>query len=152
MKCKRNVVVTIIAIFLIASAAHAQSGNLVLRFHAPFPFIAGNTAFPAGEYEVTQPSQFVLALRNVENQVTAFEYVQPARSIKGADKRARAVFHRYGSSYFLEAISDGSWQSTYDLPRSNKEEQLADQSPTRRPEVVTSFGNGTVDGANVGKK
>jgi hypothetical protein len=144
MKCKRNVAVSIIAICLISAASHAQSGNLVLRFRVPFPFTVENTTFAAGEYEVTQPGRFILAFRNVENQAAAFEHVQPARSRKEADGRARTLFHRYGRAYFLVAISDGSWQSTYDLGRSNKEEQLADQSPTRQPEVVSALSNGTV--------
>lgn len=40
MKCKGNVVLTIIAICLITTATHAQSGNLVLHFRVPFPFTA----------------------------------------------------------------------------------------------------------------
>jgi hypothetical protein len=80
MKCKQNVTVTIIAICLITAAAHAQSRNLVLRFRVPFPFTVKNTTFAAGEYEVTQPGQFVLTLRNVENQASVFAHVLPAGS------------------------------------------------------------------------
>jgi hypothetical protein len=144
MKCKRNVTVTIIAICLITAAAHAQSRNLVLRFRVPFPFTVKNTTFAAGEYEVTQPGLFVLALRNVENQASVFEHVLPAGSKKEADGRARAVFHRYGGAYFLATISDGSRQATYDLDRSNKEKVLADKIPARQPEVVSVLTNGTI--------
>jgi hypothetical protein len=84
--------------------------------------------------------------------LAAFEHVQPAGSRKEADGRARAVFHRYGRAYFLAAISDGSWQSTYDLERSNKEEQLIDKSPPRQPEVVSVLSNGTVVTADIGRK
>ncbi len=93
----------------------------------PFPFTVENKTFVAGEYEVTEPGagRFILALRNVKDEASAFEHVQPAGSSKEVDGRARAVFHRYGGAYFLAAISDGSWQSTYDLDRSNKEEELA---------------------------
>jgi len=154
MKCKRNLslAVTIIAICLITTATHAQSGNLVLRFRVPFPFTVANTTFAAGEYEVTQPERFTLALRNVKDQASAFEHVQPARSRKEADGRGRAIFHRYGTVYFLAAISDGSWQSTYDFRRSNKEEQLTDNTPTRQPEVVSVLSNGTVVSADIGRK
>jgi hypothetical protein len=141
-----------IAICLITTATHAQSGNLVLRFRVPFPFTVENTTFAAGEYEVTQPGRFILALRNVEDQAAAFEHVQPARSRKEANGRARAVFHRYGRAYFLAAISDGSWQSTYDLGRSNKEEKLTDKSPTLQPEVVSALSNGSVVTADTGRK
>src|SRR5882757_8870522 len=115
MKRITHLAVAIIAICLITTATHAQSTNLKLRFRVPFPFTVENTTFAAGEYEVTQPERFVLALRNVEDQASAFEPVKPDRSRKEADGRGRAIFHRYGTVYFLAAISDGSWQSTYDL-------------------------------------
>jgi hypothetical protein len=154
MKSKRNLslAVTIIAICLITTAAHAQRspGPLVLRFRVPFPFTVMDKTIPAGEYEVRQPTQFILALRNVENQVSAFEQVAPASS--EADGRARAVFHRYGEAYFLAAISDGSWQSTYDFGRSTKEKELAGNSPTRQPEVVSVLSNPTAVTADVGRK
>jgi len=151
MKCKGNVVLTIIAICLITTAIHAQkSSSLVLRFRAPFPFTVENKTFAAGEYEVRQPSQFILSLRNLEDQAAALEQVEPAA--KAADGRARAVFHRYGGEYFLAAISDGSWQSTYDLGRSNKEKELANKTPTRQPEVVTVLSKPTAVTADVGRK
>jgi hypothetical protein len=154
MKCKWNVslAVTMIAICLIATATHAQrsSGPLVLRFRAPFPFTVNDTTFPAGEYEVRQPTQFMLSLRNVKNQASAMEQVEPASS--KADGRAKTVFHRYGGAYFLAAISDGSWQSSYDFARSNKEKELARNSPTRQPEVVSVLSKPTAVSADVGRK
>ena len=141
-----------VAICLIATAAYAQSSNLRLRFHVPFAFSVQNTTFAPGEYEVTQPGAFILALRNVENQASAFEHVQPTGSKKEADGRAIAVFHRYGGAYFLTTISDGSWQSTYDLERSNKEKMLTDKIPARQPEVVRVLSNGTVVTAAVGRE
>jgi hypothetical protein len=154
MKRKRNVSlpITIIAICLIATATHAQrsSGPLVLRFRAPFPFTVNETTFPAGDYEVRQPTQFILSLRNVENQASAMEQVEPASS--KADGRARTVFHRYGGEYFLAAISDGSWQSTYDFGRSNKEKELIVKNRTQQPEVISVLSNGTAVTADVGRK
>ena len=152
MKYKCNVVATMIVICLMTSATYAQSGSLKVRFHVPFPFTVENKTFAAGEYEVTQPTQFMLGLRNVENQASALEHVQPAGSSKEVDGRARAVFHRYGKSYFLAAVSDGSWQSTYDFDKSNKEAELIAQDPTRQPQVVTALSNGTVVSAEIGRK
>ena len=154
MKCKRNVslAITIIAICMITTAAHAQrsSGPLVLRFRASFPFTVNETTFPAGEYEVRQPTQFILSLRNVENQASAMEHVEPASS--KADGRAKTVFHRYGGAYFLAGISNGSWQSTYDFGRSNKEKELIVKNRTQQPEVISVLSNGTAVTADVGRK
>jgi hypothetical protein len=154
MKCKRilSLAVTMIAICLITTATHAQrsSGPLVLRFRVPFSFTVNDTTFPAGEYEVRQPTQFILALRNVENQASAMEQVEPAAS--EADGRARTVFHRYAGEYFLAAISDGSWQSTYDFGRSNKEKELIVKNRTRQPEVVSVLSKPTAVTADVRRK
>jgi hypothetical protein len=151
MKRIMQLAVATIAICLITTATHAQGGNLKLHFRVPFPFTTQNTTFAAGQYEVTQPGRFVLELRNLHGKAAAFQNVRPTHSRKEADGRARIVFHRYGSAYFLAAISDGSWQSTYDLHRSNKEERLTDTSPTPQLQVVSIFANGTVDVANVGQ-
>ena len=152
MKSKWNVVATMLAICLITTATYAQSGNFKVRFHVPFPFTVENKTLAAGEYEVTQPTQLVLGLRNMENQVSAFERVQPAGSNKEVGGRAAVVFHRFGNSYFLVAISDGAWQSTYDFDRSSKETELIAKDPTRQPEVVSAPSNGTVVTADRGRK
>ncbi len=156
MKCKRNVslAVTIIAIGLITTATHAQrsGGPLVLRFRAPFPFTVENKTLAAGEYEVTQPGNFLLCVRNVENQASALELVEPSSSAKPADGRAKTVFHRYGGAYFLAAISDGSWQSTYAFRRSNNEKELAANSPTRQLEEVSVLSKPTAVTADIGRK
>ncbi len=151
MKRIMHLAVATIVIGLITTATHAQSGNLKLRFLVPFPFTAGNTTFAAGEYEVIQPQHSVLALRNVEDQAAAFQNVRPARSRKEADGRVRAIFHRYGTAYFLAAISDGSWQSTYDLWRSNKEKRIADISPRPQLKIASVLSDGTVVTADNGR-
>lgn len=152
MKSKWNVVATMIAFCLIASASHAQGGSLKVRFRVPFPFTVENKTFAAGVYEVTQPGQLMLGLRNVGNQASAFEHVQPAGSSNVADGHARAIFHRYGKSYFLVTISDGSWLSSYDFDRSSSEQELARKSMTREEEVVRVLSNGTVETADTGRK
>jgi hypothetical protein len=55
----------------------------------PFSFTVNDTTFPAGEYEVRQPTQFILALRNVENQASAMEHVEPASSEAGGERENR---------------------------------------------------------------
>jgi len=152
MKNKWNAIATMVAISLITSAAHTQTGSLRVRFNVSFPFTVENKTFAAGEYELTQPAQCVLGLRNVETQASVFEHIVPAGSSKEVGGRPRAVFHRYGKSYFLAAISDGSWQSTYDFDRSNKEKELIVMNRMRQPEVVSVLSNGTVVAADVGRK
>jgi hypothetical protein len=152
MKCTRNLKVTLLAICLITTAAHAQSSALPHRFRVPFPFTTENRTFPAGEYEVTQFSSFILTFRNLRDQSSSLVHVQPTGSKEEKDGRGRAIFHRYGGSYFLATISAGSSQSNYDLGRSKKEDQLADKSPMRQPQVVSVLSSGTVVAADIGRK
>jgi hypothetical protein len=151
MKRIMHLAVATIVIGLITTATHAQSGNLKLIFRVPFPFTVEKTTLAAGEYEVTQPARFVLELRKLDGQTAVFQTVHPAQSRNEADGRMRIIFHRYGSEYFLASVSEGSWQSTYDLRRSNKEERLADKNRLLQPQDVSVLTNGTVEVANVGQ-
>jgi hypothetical protein len=138
MKRILSVAAATITICLITTAAYSQSSNLRLRFHVPFSFSAKNETFPAGEYEVTQPTHFLLRVHNlVGNQTSAFEPVVPAQSRKEGAGRVRLVFHRYDNQYFLAFVSDGSWESTYDFQISKEETQLANASP-RKPVTIVS--------------
>ena len=155
MKRTRNLTVTILAICLITTVTHAQSSS---RFRVPFPFSTENTTFPAGEYEVTSFSRFTLTFRNLRDQSSSLVHVQPTSSREETssrgekDGRGRAIFHRYGGSYFLATISAGWSESNYDLRRSKKEEELADKSQMRQPQVVSALSNGTVVIADIGRK
>ena len=140
------------AICLMNTASHAQAEQLKLRFHIPFPFTVENTTFAAGEYEVTEPAHLILEVRNVGSQAAAFEHATPVRSGKKTDGRTKLTFHLYGSEYFLAAVSDGSYQSTYDLRLSKEEKRLADASPRPQLRVVTILANRTVQPASNGQK
>jgi hypothetical protein len=131
-----------ITICIITTAVYAQSSSLRLRFHVPFAFSAKNKTYPAGEYEITQPAHFFLAVRNLENLTSVFEPVYPAQSRKEGNGRVRIVFHRYDNQYFLAFVSDGSWESTYDFQISKQETQLANASPRKPITIVSVTPNG----------
>ena len=149
MKRILSVAAATITICLMTTAAYSQSSNLRLRFHVPFSFSAKNEIFPAGEYEFTQPTHFLLRVHNlVGNQTSAFEPVVPAQSRKEGNGRVRLVFHRYDNQYFLAFVSDGAWESTYDFKISKAEEQLANTIPQKPMTIVSVNQNGTAEVAN----
>src|SRR5215468_8259252 len=127
-----------LAFFLIAPTMYGQASHLRLRFHVPFSFSINNQTFTPGEYEFTQQSLFMLKVANLKSDDSAFEAVYPAQSRKQGNGQVRLVFHRYGSRYFLAAVSDGSWESTYDFKTSADEKQLAPPS-TRTPMMTVSI-------------
>ena len=135
-------VVATIAFCLIAPASHAQA-HLKLRFHVPFFFNINNQTLPPGDYEFTQQSHLLLKVCNLRDHASAFESVQPALSRQEGNGHVRLVFHRYDQQYFLTAVSDGSWESTYDFKISMEETQLAQASPRKSMKIVSVGPAGT---------
>lgn len=125
------------AICLTTLSTYAQS-SLTLRCSVPFAFTVGNTVFPAGKYEVTQPYRYVLLVRNVETQFSVFEQALP-QSLTNVGGSAKVVFHRYGGEYFLTQVqvTDGVVNSTYNLRESGLEKQLTEESSHPQANVVS---------------
>ena len=123
---------------LIAPTSHAQATHMKLRFQVPFSFTINNQSFAPGEYEFTQQAHFLLEVCNLKDHASAFQSVQPAQSRKEGNGHIRLVFHRYDDQYFLTAVSDGSWESTYDFKISAQEKLLAQASP-RKPAIIVSI-------------
>ena len=126
---------------LITPTSHAQATHMKLRFQVPFSFTINNQSFAPGQYEFTQQAHFLLEVCNMKDHTSAFQSVQPAQSREEGNGHVRLVFHRYHDQYFLAAVSDGSWESTYDLKMSTDEKLLAQASP-RKPVVIVSIDPG----------
>ena len=140
MKRTLSLAAMTLVVFLVAPKVYGQTNHhLRIRFHVPFSFSVNNETFTPGEYEVTQQSVFLLKVANLKSNDSAYEAVNPAQSRKEGNGQVRLVFHRYGSRYFLAAVSDGSWESTYDFETSADEKQLAPTS-TRKPMMTVSIG------------
>ena len=69
---------TAVAIGLILTAAHAQSGDLDL--HVPFPLIVEDATLAAAENEARSPAHSMLGSRNQQDQVAAFDQVESVHS------------------------------------------------------------------------
>jgi len=134
--------VATIAFSLIAPASHAQP-SLRLRFKVPFSFKINNQTLTPGEYEFTQESHLLLKVCNLRDHFSAFESVQPAQSRQEGNGQVRLVFHRYDNQYFLSAVSDGSWESTYHFKISVGETQLGQASPRKSIKIVSVDPAGT---------
>jgi hypothetical protein len=93
----------------------------------------------------------VLQLRNLKDQAASFEHALPASS-KEADGRAKVVFHRYGSEYFLSLVSTGSRESTYCFQMSKEERRIADASQRPKLNVVSVLVNGTIQTAGADQR
>lgn len=152
MKRTLSLAAMTLAVFLMAPKMYGQSNHLRLRFQVPFSFSVNNETFTPGEYEFTQQSVFLLKVANVKSDDSAYESVYPAQARKEGNGQVRLVFHRYGSQYFLVAVSDGSWESTYDFKTSSDEKQLAQANPRKSMTIVSVDPAGTVLVASRGQK
>ena len=82
-----------------AAIANGQSAKRLV-VQVPFDFNVGDTAAPAGQYEVIIPSKTggALSVRNRDGQAQTIIHSAERR---GGKMIAKLVFHRYGSTYFL---------------------------------------------------
>ncbi len=129
------------ALCFMTPTGQAQSSHLRLRFYVPFSFSVSNQTFSAGEYEFTQQSHSVFEVYNLKDHTSTFQTVQPAQLLKEANGRVRLVFHRYDNQYFLTAVSNGLWESTYDFKTSTEEKLSAHANP-RTPVMVVGIDPG----------
>ena len=133
----------VLAICVITTTAQAQSDSLKIRVHVPFSFTIENTAFDAGDYVVTEPSNGVLRVQSESDHTSSIQHVQFAHSRQESDGRVKLVFHRYGSQYFLAVVSNGSPESTFDFQVTYHEQQVAAANPKPELKIVSVLANGS---------
>ena len=144
MKRTLSLAAVALAFFLIAPTMYGQANHLRLRFHIPFSFSINNQIFTPGDYEFTQQSLFMLKIANLKSNDSAVESVYLAQSRKEGNGQIRLVFHRHGNQYFLTAVSNGSWESTYDFKILTDQKQLAQANPRKPMTTVSIDPEGTV--------
>ncbi len=91
----------------LALPAHASSiENERLQAHIPFAFHVGDLTLPAGDYEITQPSDLtanLLEIRSTDARHTAFFFGEESET-RSAAARPQLLFDRYGTDRFLRAV------------------------------------------------
>jgi hypothetical protein len=82
--------------------AYAQDATVV---EVPFPFVAGETLLPAGDYRVSpaMPDGSVLAITSMTGAASATVAVNPGGPAE-ASGRAAFLFHAFGKRYFLAEV------------------------------------------------
>lgn len=121
MKTLRSALVAF-AVLFVATAAHAQTTKVAATI--PFNFVAGDRAYPAGDYLFSNDGK-VLRIANAEDD-SADKMVlsQACETVKPSDK-TKVVFRQMGSNYFLKEIWVAGETRGRELPKSKSETQLA---------------------------
>jgi hypothetical protein len=122
----------------------AQSGEITMRGRIPFDFRAGNTNFPAGEYEVVPnaTAQHILWIRPSGQGPSAVLMTLPVspKSIYEVHP-ASLVFDRYGDLYFLSQVWNGTDVSGYGLFKSKMQSEVAREGHGTEVVVVAALNN-----------
>jgi len=114
--------ITATALFTLAAlvtAGGAMAQGRAVRATVPFDFTLGDKLLPAGNYEITSPSDGVIEVQNRDRHVTIL-------STSNYDSRqsrngSKLVFDKYGDQYFLSEILCSSSAINVSLPRSRAE-------------------------------
>jgi hypothetical protein len=88
-----------------AAVANGQSGQQVTA-QVPFEFNVADQTMRSGQYQVNRATSSgdVLEIRNTAGISRAMRLTSPVIANDQQDKRAKLVFHRYGSTYFLSQV------------------------------------------------
>jgi len=130
---------TSVALFVLAAVSGYAQTTRELRITVPFQFDVHDQVMPAGDYLVSQVGTNGLAMFSVRSAEDrhAIYFLGNAIFRNDMPGPSRAVFHRYGTSYFLADIWwGGRFASGIDLPESKTERELANTASLSGPDQV----------------
>ena len=133
MKNLRSILAAL-AVLLMATAAHAQQTSVTAT--VPFNFVAGDRAYPAGDYLFSN-SDAVLKITNAEQAKTELVLSHACESgTPSAD--TKLVFQSMGGNYFLRQIWVAGDSRGRELPRSHTQARLAQNHVKSESEIVAA--------------
>ena len=128
-----------VALFLLAAVSGYAQTTREMRITVPFQFGIHDQVMPAGDYLVSQVRTNGLttfAVQSAEDRHAVY-FLGNAISRNDLPGPSSAVFHRYGTSYFLADIWwGGRFASGVDVPESKTERELANTASLSRPDQV----------------
>jgi hypothetical protein len=126
-------IVSLLSLVLLGSAV-AQT--IQVRADVPFNFSVGSTALPAGAYDVSDIARNGHTLLIKARDGSASTIVNSNSAIRMSGEKAKLVFHRYGSQYFLTEIWSQGSSLGNQLPKCSREKELAKELAMGHPETV----------------
>ena len=132
MKSLRSILFVLAAILLVPAARAQQNG---VKADVPFDFVAGNRAYPAGEYTLRAAlnDSGIIRIDNVQEVSAAFTSSHTCvKSMPPTE--TTLVFHRMGGRYFLYQMWTAGNATGREFPKGRIEIELAQNHET--PDVV----------------
>jgi hypothetical protein len=105
MKSVGKLVVRIGFLSLLSVLPLAAQIDTSVDFTTSFPFYAGKTKLPAGNYRVTQPNMDVeiLRIQNIDKPLSTFVDFTPTDSLQ-PHRRSAVSFEKYGDTDYLNRV------------------------------------------------
>ena len=122
--------ITLLGAILVVPAVvsvHAQSLQYRITANIPFEFSLGDKKLPAGKYSFGRARQGSDdTVLSVGDSAGSWKAVRVSSSVQAlhTSKRARLVFHRYGSEYFLSQVWAAGAETGRQFPKSQLEREL----------------------------
>ncbi len=121
-----------------AAATLCPSGyafTLQARADVPFAFHVGDTALPAGDYQISE-ARGLLNFRQTKGKLNIFHLVTPA-SRPGTTPDAKLKFTRYGDEYYLTNLWNAGSKEGLAVPPSKGQKALAMRSRTFKAAAIS---------------
>ena len=109
-----------LAIAILALVVNVNAQNKT-KADVPFSFDLGGKALPAGTYTVEPINSQAIAVRNVETRKAALINTESAE--RRDSQSPKLVFHKYGDTYFLYEVWNGS-NLGMEIPESGREKEV----------------------------
>jgi hypothetical protein len=136
---KRNVLLALAALLIVAGSAYAQS----LKFKVPFQFTVDKMVMPAGYYWIeSSHDSGLLTIEGLDRKTAPKKVLNsnPVESL-GPQYKAKLIFHCYDGSCFLSQIWTGGGVGRY-LTEDRQERQLAKQGLAPRVPTIAAIRSG----------
>lgn len=120
-----RLVLCVLTVLLAATATWAQ--QIKMKANVPFDFIAGDRAYPAGEYSLTPVSSDSVVMRITSTENIATNYLLPSYTCSNAtaSTQTKLVFRHVGDMYFLDQVWIEGRTAGRQFPIGHTEAQLA---------------------------
>jgi hypothetical protein len=133
MKTLRSALVAF-AVLFIATSAHAQSTKVAATI--PFTFVAGDRAYPAGDY-LFNNNGVILQITNSEHSVGDMMLSQSCEKVI-PPANTKVVFQKMGDYYFLQQIWVAGQSRGRELPKPKAETRLAQNHEKSETVIVAA--------------
>ena len=123
MKKQGSALLAVAFVVMLAMPLFAQHSTL-MKFKAPFDFVAENQRMQAGEYTIEPLLNGRLLIRSADGKLTTTVLSLPSPLQRTATD-SQVVFNRYGGNYFLAELWMQGQNTGREVLRGREESELA---------------------------